>query len=163
MWKKEVVISYYFDIRSRKILKNLRINWWISALTAARMKWTVFWDAAPCRLVQVYLRSEVLAARIITSLMEAAGTSEMYVNLYQTIRRNNPEDSHLQKKTVSGLRLEESWSCIQVYSAVTTTFAWFERWNTADRPIFWYIETVYFHILTRTAMVIIFPSHTVCK
>jgi hypothetical protein len=29
-------------------------------------------------------------------LMEAASTSETSVNFYQTIRRNNPEDSHLQ-------------------------------------------------------------------
>jgi hypothetical protein len=29
-------------------------------------------------------------------MMEAAGTSEKSVNLYQTIWRNNPEDSHIQ-------------------------------------------------------------------
>jgi hypothetical protein len=29
-------------------------------------------------------------------VMEAASTSETSVNFYQTIRRNNPEDSHLQ-------------------------------------------------------------------
>jgi hypothetical protein len=28
-------------------------------------------------------------------MMEAASTSETSVNLYQTTRRNNPEDSHL--------------------------------------------------------------------
>jgi uncharacterized lipoprotein YmbA len=28
-------------------------------------------------------------------IMEAASTSETSVNLYQTPRRNNPEDSHL--------------------------------------------------------------------
>jgi hypothetical protein len=28
--------------------------------------------------------------------MEAASTSETSVNFYQTTRRNNPEDSHLQ-------------------------------------------------------------------
>jgi hypothetical protein len=28
-------------------------------------------------------------------MMEAASTSEMSVNFYQTTRRNNPEDSHL--------------------------------------------------------------------
>jgi hypothetical protein len=30
-------------------------------------------------------------------IREAASTSETSVNLYQTTRRNNPEDSHLQK------------------------------------------------------------------
>jgi hypothetical protein len=29
-------------------------------------------------------------------MMEAASTSEISVNFYQTTRRNNPEDSHLQ-------------------------------------------------------------------
>jgi hypothetical protein len=41
----------------------------------------------------------VLAAfiiRAIARMMEAAFTSETFVNFYQTIRRNNPEDSHLQ-------------------------------------------------------------------
>jgi hypothetical protein len=41
----------------------------------------------------------VLAASIIRTIglmMEAAKTSEMSVNVYQTIRRNNPEDSHLR-------------------------------------------------------------------
>jgi hypothetical protein len=29
-------------------------------------------------------------------MMEAASTSEMLVNFYQTTQRNNPEDSHLE-------------------------------------------------------------------
>jgi hypothetical protein len=38
----------------------------------------------------------VLAASIIIALMmEAASTSEMLVNVYQTIRLNNQEDSQL--------------------------------------------------------------------
>jgi hypothetical protein len=45
--------------------------------------------------------SEVLAATIIRAMsldlmMEAARTSETLVNFYQTTRRNNAEDSHLQ-------------------------------------------------------------------
>jgi hypothetical protein len=47
--------------------------------------------------------SEVLAASIIRApsslislMMEAAMTSEMLVNFYQTTRRYNPEDSHLR-------------------------------------------------------------------
>jgi hypothetical protein len=38
----------------------------------------------------------VLAASIIRAMMEAARTSETSVNVYQTTRRNNPEDSHLR-------------------------------------------------------------------
>jgi hypothetical protein len=40
-------------------------------------------------------------------MMEAVNTSETSVNLYQTTRRNNPEDSHLQD--TPGL-FEEEWS-----------------------------------------------------
>jgi hypothetical protein len=39
--------------------------------------------------------SEVLAASIITLMMEAASTSETSVNSYQTSQNNNPEDSRL--------------------------------------------------------------------
>jgi hypothetical protein len=33
---------------------------------------------------------------LIALMMEAASTSETSVNFYKTIRRNNPEDNHLQ-------------------------------------------------------------------
>jgi hypothetical protein len=40
--------------------------------------------------------SQVLAASIIrATMMEAASTSEMSINFYQTSRRNNSEHSHL--------------------------------------------------------------------
>jgi hypothetical protein len=35
--------------------------------------------------------------RAIALMMEAANTSETSVNFYQATRRNNPEDSHLQR------------------------------------------------------------------
>jgi hypothetical protein len=34
---------------------------------------------------------------IIAVMMEAASTSETSVNFYNTARRNNPQDIHLQK------------------------------------------------------------------
>jgi hypothetical protein len=37
----------------------------------------------------------MLAASIITLMMEAASTSQTSLNFYQTARRNNPEDSHV--------------------------------------------------------------------
>jgi hypothetical protein len=43
--------------------------------------------------------SEVLAATIVRTnalMMEAAKTSQTLVNVYQTTRRYNPEDSHLR-------------------------------------------------------------------
>jgi hypothetical protein len=38
----------------------------------------------------------VVAPGMIALMMEAAFTAETSVNFYQTTRRNNPEDSHLQ-------------------------------------------------------------------
>jgi hypothetical protein len=59
---------------------------------------TVFWNVAPCSLVDVTDVSEVLAASIIRAVShhsdgEAACISEMSVNFYQTTRRNIPEYS----------------------------------------------------------------------
>jgi hypothetical protein len=51
--------------------------------------------------------SEVLAASMsrtmkvmVALMMEAASTTEMSVNFYQTTRRNIPEDSHLHTRSV---------------------------------------------------------------
>jgi hypothetical protein len=58
----------------------------------------VFWVVALCSLVEGHDVSEVLAASIIRAIIlmiEAASTSDASINLYQTARRNNPEDSHL--------------------------------------------------------------------
>jgi hypothetical protein len=54
------------------------------------MKMTVFWDVAPCSLVEVYpcLRGALM--------IKAASTSETSVNVYETTRRNILEDSHIQ-------------------------------------------------------------------
>jgi hypothetical protein len=41
----------------------------------------------------------VLAASTIRAMMEAASTSETWINFYQTTRRNTPEDSHLCHRT----------------------------------------------------------------
>jgi hypothetical protein len=51
------------------------------------MKMAVLWDAAPYSQVEVYRPATT------TLRMEAASTSEMSVNCYQTTRRNIPEDS----------------------------------------------------------------------
>jgi hypothetical protein len=67
-------------------------------LTAASMKMTIFWDIAPCSLVEVTDVSKVLAA-IIALMMEKTSTSETSVNFYQSTRRNNPEESHLHTLT----------------------------------------------------------------
>jgi hypothetical protein len=40
----------------------------------------------------------VAGVEMFALMMEAASTSETSVNFYRTTRRNNPEDSHLQRK-----------------------------------------------------------------
>jgi hypothetical protein len=65
-------------------------------LTAASMKMAVFWVVAPCSL-----------------MMEAASASETSVNFYQTIRRNNPEESHFHSVVKLAYNLE---STIKEYS-----------------------------------------------
>jgi hypothetical protein len=68
---------------------------------AASTKMAVFWDIAPRSLVEVYRRFRDACCLHLTKpdliylMMEAASTSEMSVNFYQTTRRNIPEDSHL--------------------------------------------------------------------
>jgi hypothetical protein len=66
-----------------------------------RSCWTkiaVFWDVAPC--------SPVIALK-----MEAVNTSETSVNIYQTTRRNIPEDSHLHT------RLRENPKSHQIFNS----------------------------------------------
>jgi hypothetical protein len=46
----------------------------------------VFWVVAPCSLAMIAL------------MMEAARTSETLANFYQTTRRYNQDDSHLQNR-----------------------------------------------------------------
>jgi hypothetical protein len=54
-------------------------------LMMVSMKMAVFWVVVPCRTISL--------------MTEAASTSETSVNFYQTTRRYNPEDSHLQCTT----------------------------------------------------------------
>jgi hypothetical protein len=58
------------------------------------MKMAAFWVVVPCSLIEVTDVSEVLAASIALMIQEKIA-SEMSANFYQTTRRNNPEDSHL--------------------------------------------------------------------
>jgi hypothetical protein len=59
----------------------------------------VFWVVAPCSLIEVYQHFRgpcCLHHQAIAPMMEAARTSETFVNFYQTTRRYIPEDSHFQ-------------------------------------------------------------------
>jgi hypothetical protein len=69
---------------------------------ASGMKMTVFWVVVPCSLVEFYQRFRGACCLHHQGndggalLIEAATTSEMLVNLYQTTWLNIPEDSHLR-------------------------------------------------------------------
>jgi hypothetical protein len=56
----------------------------------------VFWDIAPCTLVETQQISEMPTAFIVRSMkmiMDEASTSETSMNFYQSTRRNTPEKS----------------------------------------------------------------------
>jgi hypothetical protein len=61
------------------------------------MGMAVFWVVAPCSLVEVY-------RRFIALMVEAASTSDTSVNVYQTTRRNIPEDSYLHTRRRENLK-----------------------------------------------------------
>jgi hypothetical protein len=67
-------------------------------LTAVSTKMAVFWGVAPCSLIEVYqhFRGTCCLHHQIALKIEAASTSEMLVNFYQTTWRYTPEDSHLR-------------------------------------------------------------------
>jgi hypothetical protein len=62
---------------------------------------TVFWDAAPCSLVEI---DRSLRRTLIALMMEAVSTSETSVNFYKTTQRKIPEDSHLHTRRHENLR-----------------------------------------------------------
>jgi hypothetical protein len=69
------------------------------------MKMAVFWVVAPCSLAEVYRHFRGACCLHhrgddIFLIMEAASTPKTSVNFYQTTRRNNPEDGHLQNEIV---------------------------------------------------------------
>jgi hypothetical protein len=77
----------------------------------------VFWVVAACSLIEVTQVLEVLAASIIKA-MEAARTSEMLVNFYQTTRCYNPEDSHLRAHRRENLESYNVIRCHRCNSAI---------------------------------------------
>jgi hypothetical protein len=76
----------------------------------------VFWVVAPCSLVEVYhcFRGACRLHHWGTLMTEAARTSEMSVNFYQTTRHNNPEDSHLHTQCHENLKSHLVQFCLQV-------------------------------------------------
>jgi hypothetical protein len=59
------------------------------------MKMTVFWNIVSCSLIELDVSGR------IALMMEAVSTSEISINIHETIRRNIPADSHLHGKSTS--------------------------------------------------------------
>jgi hypothetical protein len=55
-------------------------------------------------LFHTFIRMKMAVFWAIVLMMEAVSTSETSVSFYQTIRRNNPEDSHLHTRRRESLR-----------------------------------------------------------
>jgi hypothetical protein len=66
------------------------------------LKAAVFWDVAPCSLVDIDRRFRGA---------EAVSSSETSVNIDETTRRNIPEDNHLHKCHRENLRSQLSFIC----------------------------------------------------
>jgi hypothetical protein len=77
-------------------------------LTAVSTKMAFFWVLTPCSLAEVYQRFRRPCClhhqgiHHLALMMEAARTSETLVNIYQTTRRYNPQDSHLRSQYYMG-------------------------------------------------------------
>jgi hypothetical protein len=82
--------------------KNIIFLVGFEVITAVGTKMAVFWVVAPCSLVQIHQRFRGPCCLhhqghepLIALMMEAARSSETLVNICQTARRYNSEDSHL--------------------------------------------------------------------
>jgi hypothetical protein len=72
---------------------------------------TVCWDVAQCSVVEVYRRFRGAYCLhhqgdkwLIALMMEAVSTSETSINVYQTTRRNVPEESRYQTRHCENLK-----------------------------------------------------------
>jgi hypothetical protein len=80
---------------------NIYIYIWLEVLTAVSMKMAVCWVVPPCRLVWVYRRFRGPYYLHRQDDESPVTTSATLVNFYQSTRRYNPEDSHLQHTNMS--------------------------------------------------------------
>jgi hypothetical protein len=67
---------------------------------ATSVKMAVFWDVAPCSLVEI--DRSFRGTYCPELMMGALSSSETSMNFYQTVLRNIPEDGHLQQGSRTG-------------------------------------------------------------
>jgi hypothetical protein len=75
------------------------------------LKMAVFWDVAPCSVVEIDRR---FRRGLIALMMKAVSTSETSVNFYQRIRHNIPEESHLHTRLRENLNCHKRKNCFQL-------------------------------------------------
>jgi hypothetical protein len=84
-------------VRVSGLLLESIFHWKVQVLTAARMKFRVFWDVAPCSHVDVYRRFRGEHCHHHhgddSLMMGVVRISETSVNVKVTTRRYTPEDS----------------------------------------------------------------------
>jgi hypothetical protein len=65
---------------------------------------TVFWEDAPCSLVEVHRRFRGACWVLTALVLEAASISKTSANLYQNTQRNNPENTHVHTRRRENLK-----------------------------------------------------------
>jgi hypothetical protein len=63
-----------------------------------------------------------LFSDFIALMMEAPSTSETSANVYQTTRRNNPEDSHIHARRCENLKVYMQLGCFARHVAITVFY-----------------------------------------
>jgi hypothetical protein len=84
------------------------------------LKMTVFWDVAPCSLVEVYQNFKGACCLILLN-MEAASTSEVLTNFNHTTQCNISEDSHLHTCHNENLTSHHKHFGIKIYKLCDMT------------------------------------------
>jgi hypothetical protein len=85
---------------SRSYTKSLSFLNQNFVLVTTEKKMTVFWDVAPCNVVEIGRRFRGAYCFHHHGLLMAISTSETSVNFYETTRCNIPEDSHIHTRHV---------------------------------------------------------------
>jgi hypothetical protein len=85
-----------------------------------RVKMAVFWVVASCSLVEIYqrFRGPCCLHHHGALMLEAARSSEMTVNFYQTTWRYNPENSHLRTNRHENLKSYQTCVVGQLHTPI---------------------------------------------
>jgi hypothetical protein len=102
--------------------------------SSVAVKMATFLDIAPCSVVQTGQRFKNTNSIDHEAELMALRISEMSLNLYQTVRRNSPEGSHLQvfnRRVVSNNQY--SYNCINLTSVSNSSRTQFlQTWHKDD-------------------------------